>query len=377
MTKTSILLATASILVGFTFCPAQAQTVNDPGANNVSARDCQSIQQDIKSKYQDAAWFENTSKQMYADMQADWKLAQDYQATMKTEENLWHSAEQAAQATTNPADKQLLQKAASQHHGNYANAKAGYENYKAKAEREEDDAFRFGETARRIRFQEIPDLEQRAKALCAPQNTISQLPQNSAPQLPGGANNNGGLHFPDLGGLGDPLPVDGSGNAINQPNPVVPGTNGGTFKTVAPSPKQRGSAIHAVNPQQTNSVPNFYYASQRQAADGLLMGLRSRVAAPVQRLANPGTTVLVSDPPPASGVGPVTMSVPQMPAVATPVVAMPAVSTPVVSKPVVSMPVNPMPASVQVPCPPTAVPVASTPVTGIKRGVMGGSIIGR
>jgi hypothetical protein len=346
--KRTILLATASIAIGFAFTPAHAQTANEPGSSAAprpagddgvglplptppawltqprpkqqSTNDCDSIRQRIAQLQADITSYQSAAAKALAESQQEAKEAAAAKDTWQKEETLWKSSSQAAQNTSNPGDKKLLQQAASQHWWKAEMAKSSYESLQQRSVRDSNDSSFF---LRMVTYaqREIDELKAKEQAACAEKkvaggnNGTGYVP-GVGPNVPlGGSSNSGGVgpNAP-LGGsdshgkinlpLGeDPNksnttpPAKSTGNVDKKPDApsTPPVMKQETQKKVSALPNGTvGPAAPLADQPQDASAPNLraYFASRAQIAGGSIPANRATVQNTALKISVPGAPVV-------------------------------------------------------------------------------------
>jgi hypothetical protein len=310
--KRNILLATASIAIGFVLTPVQAQTAKDagpaaapgavaddgaglplpppphvklakPGQSGPALnapKDCESIRQEIARLEAERSSYLSSAAKAGADSQKEAQLAKAAFDTWQREEQLWHSTSQASQNTQNPADKSTLQSAAGKHYWQAQQAKSDYEYQKHASESDASFQKTFLGMASRT-AEKISALKIELQAACAEHKVAGNEGTGSGMQ-PGGAYNygSGGPAIPLGGSDTHNVPSVPPGGNLSKPDGGAksPAKNMETPKKSSALPKEIGGLpIPTDEQQQINSAPDFraYFASRAQNAGGYQ-------AAPVQ-----------------------------------------------------------------------------------------------
>jgi hypothetical protein len=340
----TILLATASIVLGLALGPAHAQTVlppptppaglTDSGPKAEPVNECDSINKKIAELRSNIESYRTASRNAAAKSLSEAQLAAADKDTWQKEQSLRDSTSKAAQDTTNPADKKLLQQASGQHYWKAQMAKDSYETHLKRSKEEADVSDLY------VRFilrtvTEITELEFKLKAcgkkvaaggngpgnqvridapttqlggtanLPRPEKNSGGTGQNASQ---GGSNGHSTLNLP----LGEdpvkvsPNPPVKSANQDKNPDapsqtPMIPEVP----KKVSALPNE-GVAVPSET-QQDMSAPNLraYFASQAQTAGSSLMANRVSLQDTTVHTTVPGMPVA-----PAAGM--VTMPQPQI-----------------------------------------------------------------
>jgi hypothetical protein len=311
--------------------PTPPAWLTNPRPKAEPENECDSIQKKIAELQANIESYRAASKNAAAKSLSEAQLAAADKDTWQKEDSLWHSTSKAAQDTTNPTDKKLLQQASGQHWWKAQMAKDSYETHLKRSKEEAD------YSDLNVRFilrtvHEITELEFKLKA-CGKKVAVGgneagnqfgapNVPLGGSANLPGAGKNSGAMNqsVPQGGSNGhgtinlplgedpkvSPNPPVKSANQDKKPEapsqmPVIPESS----KKVSALPN--GSMVPNDSLPQDASAPNLraYFASQAQTAGGSLMADRPSLQNTTVHMSVPGMPVA-----PAAGM--VSMPQPQM-----------------------------------------------------------------